>query len=206
MHEGASFHFGHRAEGNVDRLAEFGQKFGFRVVAYREMQLRGETVSSSRIRQLLLQGKVGRARNLLGRNFSILGAPASGRGYGSRYTVPTINLAPYPELVPANGVYITQTNVGNESFDSVTNIGVRPTFGEPSFAIETHLLNFRPLALSETTNIEIKFLKWLRPEMKFPGAEALRQQIGHDVQLAQRYFRLQRRLVSTSPRPATPLP
>ncbi|HEX6466874.1 MAG TPA: bifunctional riboflavin kinase/FAD synthetase [Terriglobales bacterium] len=206
VHEGASFHFGHRAEGNVDRLAEFGQKFGFRVVAYREMQLRGETVSSSRIRQLLLQGRVGRARTLLGRNFSIFGAPASGRGYGSRYTVPTINLAPYPELVPANGVYITQTHLANESFDSVTNIGVRPTFGEPSFAIETHLLNFRPLALSETTNIEIKFLKWLRPEMKFPGAEALRRQIGHDVQLAQRYFRLQQRLVSTSPRPATPLP
>ncbi len=204
VHEGANFHFGHRAEGNVERLAELGREFGFRVVTYREMQVRGETVSSSRIRQLLAEGKVGRARTLLGRNFSIVSTPAAGRGYGTRYTVPTINLAPYHELLPANGVYITRTHVAEESFDSVTNAGVRPTLGEPSFAVETHLLDFHPVPLSETTRIEVEFLKWLRPEMKFAGAEELRRQIGQDVKLARHYFRLAQRLTPNGPLPASP--
>jgi riboflavin kinase/FMN adenylyltransferase len=158
------------------------------------MTKRDEPVSSSRIRQLLSAGEVSRSRTLLGRNFSLIGTPAKGRGYGSRYTVPTINLAPYADLVPSNGVYITRSHIGEEVFDSVTNIGVRPTFGDSTFAIETHLLDFRPLAVSEQTRIEIEFLKRLRDERRFPNVDALRQQIGNDVRQAQRYFRLERRV------------
>lgn len=190
VHEGATFHFGHRAEGDCEKLREFGREFGFGVVVYPEMRVRGETVSSSRARQLLLGGEVGRARQLLARSFSILGTPAKGRGYGSRYTVPTINLAAYPELVPRNGVYVTCTRVGGETFESVTNIGTRPTFAGESFAIETHLLNFHPLALNEETRVEVTFLKWLRPEVKWPNPEALKEQIGKDVRKAKRLFAL----------------
>lgn len=190
VHEGVNFHFGYRAEGNCETLKELGREFGFALTIYPEMRLRGETVSSSRLRQLLMEGEVSRARQLLGRIFSIIGTPAKGRGYGTRYTVPTINLAPYAELVPRNGVYVTCTRVGGESFESVTNVGTRPTLGEESFAIETHLLNFHPIALDERTEVEIAFLKWLRPEIKWPNVEALREQIGKDVKRAKRFFAL----------------
>jgi len=190
VHEGAGFHFGHRAAGNCDKLKQFGTEFGFNVVVYPEMRLRRESVSSSRIRQLLLDGRVSRARHLLGRAFSITGTPAKGRGYGSRYTVPTINLAPYSELIPKNGVYVTCTRVAGETFESVTNVGNRPTFEGESFAIETHLLNFRPISLDESTEIEVSFLKRLRAETKWPDAEALKEQIGKDVKRAKRFFAL----------------
>ena len=125
-----------------------------------------------------------------GRAFSITGTPAKGRGYGSRYTVPTINLAPYSELIPKNGVYVTCTRVAGETFESVTNVGNRPTFEGESFAIETHLLNFRPISLDESTEIEVSFLKRLRAETKWPDAEALKEQIGKDVKRAKRFFAL----------------
>ena len=190
VHEGANFRFGNRAEGDCETLKQLGQEFGFRVVVYPEMRLRGESVSSSRIRQLLLEGNVSRARHLLGRAFSISGVPAKGRGYGTRYTVPTINLAPYSELTPRNGVYVTCSRVANESFESVTNVGMRPTFGGTAFVIETHLLNFRPISLDESTQIEISFLKWLRPEVRWANTEALKEQIGKDVRKAKRLFSL----------------
>src|SRR5512146_379099 len=91
VHEGFNFHFGHRAEGNVTRLAEFGREFGFDVKAYPALTIRGEVVSSSRIRQLIAEGDISRARSLLGRVFSLTATPGRGRGYGHKYTVPTIN-------------------------------------------------------------------------------------------------------------------
>src|SRR5277367_2269315 len=190
VHEGYNFHFGHKAAGDIHKLRELGKEMGFEVHDYPEMRLRGENVSSSHIRKLLSEGQVSRARHLLARPFSILSTPGRGRGYGSKYTVPTINLSRYEELVPGDGVYVTRTRVGDECFDSVTNVGSRPTFGADSFAIESHLLNFHPLELSPETEIEIHFLHRLRDEVKFPSVEALREQIGKDVKKARRYFHL----------------
>src|SRR5579863_9225626 len=190
VHEGFNFRFGHKAAGDVTMLTEFGREMGFEVKVYPEMKLRGETVSSSQIRKLLIDGRVSRARHLLARPFSILGTPGRGRGYGSKYTVPTINLARYEELVPKDGVYITCTRIGTERFDSVTNVGNRPTFGAELFAIETHLLNFHPIELTPETEVEICFLERLRDEIKFPSVEALREQIAKDVKKARRYFHL----------------
>jgi riboflavin kinase/FMN adenylyltransferase len=190
VHEGYNFRFGHKAAGDVHMLAECGREMGFEVKTYPEMRLRGEPVSSSHIRKLLREGRVSRARHLLARPFCILGTPGRGRGYGSKYTVPTINLARYEEMVPKDGVYITCTRVGAEQFDSVTNVGNRPTFGAELFAIETHLLNFHPLELLPETEVEICFLQRLREEIKFPSVEALREQIGRDLGKARRYFRL----------------
>jgi riboflavin kinase/FMN adenylyltransferase len=192
VHEGFNFRFGHKASGDMALLAEFGREMGFEVKIYPEMMLRGDSVSSSQIRKLLVDGRVSRARHLLTRPFGILGTPGRGRGYGSKYTVPTINLARYEELVPKDGVYITWTRVGTERFDSVTNVGNRPTFGAELFAIETHLLNFHPIELTPETEVEICFLQRLRDEIKFPSVEALREQIGRDVKKARRYFHLLR--------------
>jgi len=190
VHEGYNFHFGHKAAGNLDLLTEIGKKLGFEVHAYPEMRLRGEPVSSTHIRKLVAEGRVSRARHLLARPFYILSTPGRGRGYGAKYTVPTINLSRYEELVPGDGVYITRTRVGQECFDSVTNVGNRPTFGTESFAIETHLLNFHPIELTPQTEVEIHFLERLRDEIKFPAVEALREQIARDVKKARRYFHL----------------
>ncbi|MFZ3342001.1 MAG: bifunctional riboflavin kinase/FAD synthetase [Terriglobales bacterium] len=197
VHEGYNFRFGHRAAGNVEVLRELGREMNFGVHDYPEMRLRGERVSSSHIRQLLSEGRVSRARHLLGRPFSIVSTPGRGRGYGLKYTVPTINLARYEELVPRDGVYVTRMRVGGiqngdasgECFDSVTNVGNRPTFGADSFAIESHLLNFHPLELTAETEVELHFLDRLRDEIKFPSVEALREQIGRDVGKAGRYLR-----------------
>lgn len=190
VHEGYNFHFGHKAAGNMEMLTKFGQEMGFEVVTYPEMSLRGESVSSSQIRRLLKEGGVSRARHLLDRPFSILSTPGRGRGYGSRYTVPTINLSRYEEIVPNDGVYVTRTRVGEECFDSVTNVGNRPTFGAELFAIETHLLNFHPIELTPETEVEIYFMDRLRDEIKFPSVDALREQIARDVRKARRYFHL----------------
>ncbi|MGA8429583.1 MAG: bifunctional riboflavin kinase/FAD synthetase [Candidatus Sulfotelmatobacter sp.] len=190
VHEGYNFRFGHKASGDIELLAELGREMGFQVLTYPQMTLRGESVSSSHIRELLVQGRASRARHLLSRPFCILGTPGRGRGYGSKYTVPTINLARYEELVPKDGVYVTCTRVGQERFESVTNVGNRPTFGADLFAIETHLLNFHPLELTPETEVEICFLDRLRDEIKFPSVEALREQIARDVKRARRYLRL----------------
>jgi riboflavin kinase / FMN adenylyltransferase len=193
VHEGYNFRFGHKAAGDVNVLTQLGEEMGFEVKVYPEQTLRGEAVSSSHIRKLIGEGRVSRARHLLARPFCILGTPGRGRGLGSKYTVPTINLARYEELVPKDGVYITWTRVGTERFDSVTNVGNRPTFGADSFAIETHLLNFHPIELTPESEVEICFLNRVRDEIKFPSVEALREQIARDVKKARRYFHLLRR-------------
>jgi riboflavin kinase/FMN adenylyltransferase len=114
--------------------------------------------------------------------------------------VPTINLSRYEELVPTDGVYITCTRVAREQFESVTNVGNRPTFGADLFAIETHLLNFHPIELTPETEVEICFLDRLRDEIKFPSVDALREQIARDVRKARRYFHLMRGKTGSAPR------
>jgi len=102
------------------------------------------------------------------------------------------------ELVPGNGVYITQIRVGSEIFDSVTNVGVRPTFGPESFAVETHILDFHPIELTAETPLELIFFKRLRDEVKFPSTDALREQIGKDVQRTRRFFKHASHLTTAS--------
>lgn len=208
VHEGENFRFGYHAEAGVDGLESLGREFGFSVTIYAPRIVRGAPVSSSRIRKLIAQGaalgdsdQLSHARALLGRSFCVDSTPAPGRGYGTKYAVPTINLAPYPELLPANGVYITTLTVGSgpsvETFDAVTNVGNRPTFGPDSFAVESHLLNFHPLDLTEQTPLRLTFLRRLRAERNFPHTQDLRDQIARDVTRARRYFALCRLLTPT---------
>lgn len=194
LHEGENFRFGYRAEAGIDSLASLGKEFGFVVVRYLPQIMAGGPISSSRLREMIAEGNVASARKLLGRPFSVEGTPASGRGFGTRYTVPTINLAPYAELLPGNGVYVTTLDVGANasqgSFEGVTNIGNRPTFGADSFAVESHLLDFRPVQLQEHTPLRIKFLHRLRPEVRWDTPDALRAQILHDISAARRFLHL----------------
>ncbi|MGC9198594.1 MAG: riboflavin biosynthesis protein RibF [Acidobacteriaceae bacterium] len=191
VHEGENFRFGYQAQSDVTGLAEMGNKLGFAVRSYVPRIARGAPISSSRIRTAISAGRLQEARALLGRPFFLVSTPAPGRGYGSRYAVPTINLAPYADLLPANGVYITTLRIGNQRiFRAVTNIGNRPTFGADSFAVESHLLDYEPMDLNENTPLKITFLRRLRDERPFPSPAALRDQIHLDVQRALRYFSL----------------
>jgi riboflavin kinase/FMN adenylyltransferase len=113
---------------------------------------------------------------------------------GTKLSAPTINLAPYAELLPPNGVYATQVRIGEGSgaplLNAVSNVGVRPTFADAGFAVESHLLEGPPpVELTETTPMELFFLRRLREERRFASAEALKAQIQRDVEQAQRYFR-----------------
>jgi riboflavin kinase/FMN adenylyltransferase len=187
---GDNFHFGHRQAGNVAVLAELGRKLGFETEIVPAVAWRGRVVSSSAIRDLIRAGKVSLAARLLQHAYGLEGEVVSGRGVGSRQTVPTLNLATRAEVIPANGVYITRTRdrADGREWDSVTNIGYRPTFGSSDeLTIETFLLG--ALAGETPQRIRVKFLRRIREERKFASAEALRAQILQDVRTAHSYFR-----------------
>ena len=190
LHEGRTFRFGHYARAGVKELAAFGTEFGFSVNVHEAVRVRGLEVSSSAVRALVAAGDVRRARWMLGRPFVVLSTPAHGRGIGTRLLVPTVNLAPYDGLLPAFGVYVTRLRIDGRNFQAVTNVGNRPTFGAASFAIESHILDFAPVDLDETTPLELEFLYRLRGEIEWPSPEALKEQILRDVARAKRYFRL----------------
>ena len=190
LHEGGNFHFGRQAQAGVEELREFGASYGFAVHVHLPVHTHGLEVSSSAIRSLVAAGDMSRARWMLGRPFAVRGTQARGRGIGARLLVPTVNLAPYEELLPAFGVYVTRLTVGSRCFQAVTNVGNRPTFGEPSFAVESHILDFEPIEMDEHTPIDLEFLFRLRGEIQWPSTEALKAQIFKDVAKAKRYFRL----------------
>jgi riboflavin kinase/FMN adenylyltransferase len=192
LHEGGNFRFGCQAQAGVEELRAFGTNYGFSVNVHKPVHAHTLEVSSSAIRALIAAGDMRRARWMLGRPFAVRSTQARGRGIGTRLLVPTVNLAPYEELLPAFGVYVTRLTIGSRCFQSVTNVGNRPTFGEPSFAVETHILDFEPIELGEHTPIDVEFLFRLRGEVQWPSPEALKAQIFKDVAKAKRYFRLVR--------------
>jgi len=192
VHEGGNFRFGFRAEAGVRELAAFGAELGFGVQVHSSLRVRGLEVSSSAIREAVSEGKIDQARWMLGRPFAVHSNQARGRGIGTRLLVPTVNLAAYDGLLPGFGVYVTRLMLAGRSFQAVTNVGNRPTFGEASFAVESHILNFEPIESGEEVPIELEFLFRLRGEVEWPSPEALKAQIFKDVARAKRFFRLTR--------------
>lgn len=194
VHEGENFRFGYQASADIDGLAALGRDLGFTVRTYDPVEIDQGPVSSSRTRASVAAGDMTSARHLLGRPFMVCSTPARGRGYGTRYAVPTVNLAAYSGLLPGNGVYVTEMLIGEGDaairFDGVTNVGNRPTFGADSFAVESYLLRFHPIAIGEATPVRLAFLHKLRDERTWPSPEALKAQIGRDVIRAERYFAL----------------
>lgn len=190
LHEGHSFRFGRGAEAGIDELTKLGAELGFALHVHQAVRVHGLEVSSSAIRALLTAGDMRRARWMLGRPFTVLSTQARGRGIGTRLLVPTVNLAAYSGLLPGFGVYVTRIKIGGRAFEAVTNVGNRPTFGEASFAVESHILDFEPIEMNEETPVEVEFLLRLRGEMEWPSPEALKTQIFKDVARAKRFFRL----------------
>ena len=192
LHEGGNFRFGYKAEAGVCELAAFGAEFGFGLTVHEPVHVHGLEVSSSAIRALVAAGDVKRARWMLGRPFSVRSTQRRDRGVGTRLLVPTINFAAYDGLLPAFGIYVTRLGVAGRCFQAVSSLGIRPTFADAGFALETHLLDFEPVVIDESSTMELEFLYRLRDEEKYPNVELLRAQILRDVENAKRYFRLMR--------------
>jgi riboflavin kinase / FMN adenylyltransferase len=190
LHEGGNFRFGHRAAAGVKELAEFGAEFGFGVQVHSAVRVHGMEVSSSAVRHWVASGDMKRARWMLGRPFEVRSTPVRDRGVGSKLLVPTVNLAPYAGLLPAYGIYVTRLTIGERCFQGASYIGDRPTFEGAGFSVETHILDFEPIEISEGTPVQVEFLLRLRDDEKFPNPEALKAQIFKDVARAKRYFRL----------------
>jgi riboflavin kinase/FMN adenylyltransferase len=185
---GKDFRFGHKHAGDTALLAQLGFQLNFETDLIPPVILRGHRVSSSLIRRAVESGDVSRACRFLLRPFHIDGPVVPGQGIGAKQTVPTLNLAPPPGVIPKTGVYVTRTrDLGSErEWKSITNVGFRPTFDGQSLTIETFLLD--PLDISPR-KIRVQFLLRLRDERKFETSEALKTQILRDVKRTLTYFR-----------------
>jgi riboflavin kinase / FMN adenylyltransferase len=184
---GGNFRFGHRQTGDVALLTELGTRWNFEVVIEPPVVENGAVISSTLIRTTIREGCVEDANRLLGRPFTLAGEIRTGTGQGRKLIVPTLNLATENELLPANGVYATQVLVGGKVYDAATNVGVRPTFDGTSVTVESHLLNFAENLTSG--KMQVQFRARLRDERKFPGVDALRAEVLHDIERAREYFR-----------------
>lgn len=186
---GRNFRFGHRQTGDFAVLERLGREHGFETHGVPPLAMGGELISSTRVREAILSGCPGRARRLLGRPFVLAGGIVKGQGIGSRLTVPTLNVTPETEVLPASGVYITTTtDTGTgHCWDSVSNVGTRPTFNGAGLTVETHLLG-EPAGMAPR-RVEVAFHHRLRDEQRFPSPELLRARILADVRTAERFFR-----------------
>lgn len=194
IHVGSQFAFGRGRTGNLELLQKMGAELGFQAFGVAERMAEGEPVSSSRIRRAVQEGRVELAAELLGRPFSVTGTVVRGDRMGKRLGWPTINVQPDGELEPLEGVYATRAFFPSfpASFDSVTNIGTRPTVYENyQRVIESHILGFGSDVYGEP--VELFFFKRLRDEMLFPSVMALSAQIRRDVEATREYFALLRR-------------
>lgn len=196
VYVGYDFHFGRDREGSMRTLTELGPRLGFAVTIIPEVTIGSRDVSSTRIRELLAAGAVEEAALLLGRPYAIRGAVVRGDQRGRVLGFPTANVAPETEVLPGHGVYAGPVRILDEPpeaggaargavFSAVTNVGRRPTFkpDDPPLA-EAHLLDFEGDLYGR--RIEVGFSTRLREERRFPGPDALREQIGRDVAMARR--------------------
>lgn len=190
---GENFRFGHLQSGSVADLRRLAGEAGAAAEIVPLLKRRGVKVSSSEIRRLLEEGNVSRANRLLERPYSIAGNVVPGAGRGAREVVPTLNLETQSlddsaSALPQSGVYVTRTEDldADRRWNSITNVGYRPTFDGRHLTIETYLLS--SLEPPSPKRIRVEFLRRLRPEMRFASAAALRAQIAADVEKAQSFF------------------
>jgi len=184
---GCGFAFGHDREGNIDLLRSVSQSLGFFADEVPEVRLRGRRVSSSRIRELLQQGRVNLARRMLGRPYGVEGRVVRGAERGVTLGFPTANLHPQNRVIPRNGVYVTATLIEGQWRRSVTNVGTRPTFeSAAATSVETFVMNYSGDLYGDV--VRVRFLYRLRDEQKFGSVDELKSQIERDVARAENYF------------------
>ena len=181
---GHEWSFGKNRRGNLDLLKKLGAKFNFDVVGIPPVKIKGAVVSSTAIRQAIEKGDLAKAAEMLGREYTILGTVTRGDNLGKKIGFPTANLSAHSEQFPPNGVYVAEARIDGELYRGVINLGIRPTVssGKSERVLEIHLFDFNRDIYGH--DVEVRFLKFLRPEKKLANLDALVQQIRQDVERA----------------------
>jgi len=184
---GHEWSFGKNRAGNLDLLKKLGARFDFDVVGIPPVKTNNGVVSSTAIRQAVEAGDLTRAAEMLGREYTILGTVTGGEKLGKKIGFPTANLSAHSEQFPPNGVYFAEARLKGVLLHGVVNLGFRPTVssGEPERILEIHLLDFDRDIYGE--DLEIRFVRYLRPEKKFENVDALVRQINADVRQAREF-------------------
>jgi riboflavin kinase/FMN adenylyltransferase len=184
---GHEWSFGKGRAGNLALLKKLGQIHGFNVIGVEAVKVNGEVVSSTAIRQAIEAGDLVKATQMLGREYTILGTVVRGEQLGRKLGFPTANLSAHSEQFPPNGVYVTEARIGGALYRGVANLGFRPTVAaKPERLLELHLFDLDREIYGE--EMEVRFLRYLRPEQKFADVEALKKQIATDVRQARESF------------------
>jgi riboflavin kinase/FMN adenylyltransferase len=178
---GPDFILGRAGEGNISVLRDLGNEMKFTVKVIPPYTVNGEIVSSTLIRQALIQGDMRRVERLMSRRFYLRGKVITSEKRGRALGFPTANLDTEPQqALPGNGIYATITQVNGKRFASATNVGIRPTFGEGKRTVETHLLDYQGDLYGK--EIKVEFVQKVRDEERFPSVEELKTQMRKDVQ------------------------
>ncbi|MGH7909426.1 MAG: bifunctional riboflavin kinase/FAD synthetase [Thermodesulfobacteriota bacterium] len=183
---GPDFFFGRNREGNINLLEAMGKTHNFEIRRVEPALLDGEVISSTTIRKLIEEGMVRKAARFLGYSFSIEGTVKEGERRGRKLGFPTANIDTDWEMLPKRGVYVTWAHLGGERFESITNVGVRPTFSDDRLIVETHIIDFKDDVYGKP--IRIEFVDRLRDERRFESIDALVEQISRDVKRTKEIF------------------
>jgi riboflavin kinase/FMN adenylyltransferase len=178
---GHEWSFGKGRTGNLALLEQLGSTADFSVVGVPAVTVNGEVVSSTVIRRAVASGDLKKAAEMLGREYTILGTVKAGQKLGRKLGFPTANLSAHNEQFPPNGVYVAEALLAGVSYRGVANLGYRPTVSAegPERLLEVHLFSLDKDVYG--AEIEVRFLKYLRPEQKFESVEALTTQIARDA-------------------------
>ena len=183
---GDDFRFGINREGDFSFLQSWGEENGILVEKTETFSLKGERVSSSRIRDCLIEGRFNDAKELLGRPYTFTGKVVYGQQLGTQLGVPTANLWLPKNKLPIAGVYVVRVEAEGKKFGGIANMGVRPTVDGQSPVLEVHILGFSGNLYGKKINVE--FMKKVRDEKKFNGLDELKEQIFKDISTAKEYF------------------
>lgn len=183
---GQDYAFGKNREGNIALLKEFGRELDFKVIVPDWIQgvgTKGNRISSTIIRKLVMDGKVTQAGKILGRHYQIRGTVATGRNRGGKLLgFPTANINLQDELCPKTGIYAVTAEYENKTYPAVANIGYSPTFDDHIFTVEVHILDFKKDIYGQ--KLRVNFIERLRDEIRFDNIEALSNQIKKDIEVA----------------------
>src|SRR5205085_8693757 len=180
---GHKWSFGRNRRGNLELLKKLGARSDFNVVGIPPVTVNGEIVSSTTIRQAVEAGDLRKAAEMLGREYTILGTVVRGDDVGKKIGFPTANLSAHNEQFPPNGVYFAEAKLDGVVYPGVVNLGCRPTVSSKTERIlEIHMLDFDRDIYGK--DLELRFIRYLRPEKKFENLDALVRQIERDVQQA----------------------
>ena len=185
---GEDFRFGHQRRGDYRMLLAQEKQLGYQAIVVEKMQEDARDISSTFIREEITAGNIAKANHLLGYRYFVTGEVVHGNQFGRTMGIPTMNqLPPEEKLLPPNGVYVTETVIGEKRYRGITNVGCKPTVGEKNpIGVETHLFDFEEDVYGRIVTVE--FLASVRSERRFSSVEELKSQLQRDIVCGRTFF------------------